>query len=112
MVIWQLSDSHKKQREQFALRLIGTAFFVIATYVFVQSTSTLLAQVHPDYSTVGIGWLILTFLVIFSLAFGKSQTGKKLDNPVLKTEARVTLVNAYLAGSVLIGLLLNALLGW
>jgi len=31
---------------------------------------------------------------------------------VLVMEARVTMVDAYLAGSVLIGLLLNTLLGW
>jgi hypothetical protein len=29
-----------------------------------------------------------------------------------KTEARVTLVDAYLAGAVLVGLILNALFGW
>lgn len=33
-------------------------------------------------------------------------------NPVLRTEGRVTLVDAYLAGAVLVGLVLNALLGW
>lgn len=49
---------------------------------------------------------------MLALAVGKARTGAKLDNAVLKTEARVTLVDAYLAGSVLVGLLLNALLGW
>ena len=31
---------------------------------------------------------------------------------MLLTEGRVTLVDAYLAGDVLVGLLLNALFGW
>jgi hypothetical protein len=43
---------------------------------------------------------------------GKHRTGKPLDNPVLLTESRVTLVDAYLAASVLVGVALNALLGW
>ncbi len=55
---------------------------------------------------------MLTFAAMVVLAFSKGRTGAKLGNPVLKTEARVTMVDAYLAGSVLIGLLLNTLLGW
>lgn len=49
---------------------------------------------------------------MLSLAAGKAYTGNKLDNTTLKTEARVTLIDAYLAASVMIGLLLNSLLGW
>ena len=33
-------------------------------------------------------------------------------NVVLMTEGHVTLIDAYLAGAVLIGLILNALFGW
>lgn len=46
------------------------------------------------------------------LARGKHLTGLALNNPVLLTEARVTLVDAYLAAAVLVGLILNALFGW
>jgi divalent metal cation (Fe/Co/Zn/Cd) transporter len=35
-----------------------------------------------------------------------------LGNAVLITESRVTLVDAYLAAAVLVGLLMNALVGW
>lgn len=47
-----------------------------------------------------------------ALAQGKRITGTQLDNPVLLTEGRVTMVDAYLAASVLVGLVLNAWLGW
>jgi divalent metal cation (Fe/Co/Zn/Cd) transporter len=46
------------------------------------------------------------------LALGKRLTGQQLKNEVLLTEGRVTLVDAYLAGAVLLGLALNALFGW
>ena len=46
------------------------------------------------------------------LANAKRITGKQLDNPVLITEGKVTLIDAYLAGSVLVGLLLNAAFHW
>jgi divalent metal cation (Fe/Co/Zn/Cd) transporter len=65
---------------------------------------------HPSY--VGIAWTAVTCLAMLALAYGKTQTGQQLDNPVLRTEARVTIVDAYLAGAVLLGLVLNAALGW
>ncbi len=46
------------------------------------------------------------------LAYGKHHTGTRLGNPVLTTEARVTLVDAVLAVAVLAGLVVNAALGW
>jgi divalent metal cation (Fe/Co/Zn/Cd) transporter len=46
------------------------------------------------------------------LARGKAITGRALDNPVLRAEGRVTLVDAGLAAAVLLGLTLHALLGW
>ncbi len=111
VVIWQLTGvSH--QREKSALRLISTAFFVLATYILTYSLETLLAQTRPKQSLIGIAWLAATFIVMLLLAGGKAVTGKQLGNPVLKTEARVTVVDAYLAGSVLMGLLLNTFFGW
>jgi hypothetical protein len=44
-------------------------------------------------------------------ADGKCVTGKQLGNVILMTEGHVTLIVAYLAGAVLIGLILNALFG-
>lgn len=111
VVIWQLTGV-SQQREKSALRLIGTAFFVLATYILTHSLETLLAQARPNQSPIGIAWLAATFIVMLLLAWGKEVTGKKLGNPVLKTEARVTVVDAYLAGSVLVGLLLNTFFSW
>ena len=49
---------------------------------------------------------------MFLLAAGKARTGRALDNPVLRTEGRVTMVDGILATAVLLGLVLNAALGW
>jgi divalent metal cation (Fe/Co/Zn/Cd) transporter len=67
---------------------------------------------HPRHSAAGIGWTGVTALVMFTLAAGKARTGKALDNPVLATEGRVTLIDGLLAVAVLAGLALNAGLGW
>jgi len=49
---------------------------------------------------------------MFMLAAGKARTGRALDNPVLRTEGRVTAVDGILAVAVLAGLVLNAAAGW
>jgi divalent metal cation (Fe/Co/Zn/Cd) transporter len=49
---------------------------------------------------------------MFLLAWGKRATGRRLGNPVLTTEARVTVIDGVLAAAVLAGLALNALVGW
>ena len=72
----------------------------------------LVARDHPGHSPLGIAWTALTALAMFALAAGKDRTGRQLDNPVLRTEGRVTLVDGLLATAVLAGLVLNAALGW
>jgi len=111
VVIWHLSGTHKS-REQVALRSISIAFFTLAAYILVQSARTFWFGIHPSTSQSGIAWLALTFVVMLALADSKHITGKQLNNQILITEARVTLVDAYLAGSVLLGLVLNATFGW
>src|SRR3954447_23805469 len=111
VVVWQLKGVGQ-DRERRAMRLIAVAFIALALYVLVQSGRSLLAQARPETSFVGIGWLFATFIAMLLLAWGKQVTGKQLGNPVLATEARVTLIDAYLAGAVLVGVLLNALVGW
>jgi divalent metal cation (Fe/Co/Zn/Cd) transporter len=46
-----------------------------------------------------------------ALAAGQDDTGRRLGNPVLRTEGHVTLVDALLATAVLLGLVLNASVG-
>lgn len=111
VVIWELSDS-SQQRQRTGLRVIGAAFLMLALYLAVQSTLLLAAHYAPRHSPLGIGWTLVTAFVMFALAAGKESTGQRLDNPVLRTEGRVTFVDGVLATAVLAGLVLNAALGW
>jgi divalent metal cation (Fe/Co/Zn/Cd) transporter len=111
VVIWELSGSGEA-RQRRALRLIAVAFALLAAYLAVQSTVVLAEGARPRPSPLGIGWTAVTALVMFALAAGKARTGAALDNPVLRTEGRVTLVDGLLAVAVLVGLVLNATVGW
>lgn len=111
VVIWELSGTGE-HRQRRALRLIGYAFAGLAAYLLVQSTVVLACGYHPQHSLLGIIWTAVTAGAMFLLAAGKARTGRALDNPVLRTEGQVTLIDGMLAVAVLLGLVLNAALGW
>jgi divalent metal cation (Fe/Co/Zn/Cd) transporter len=110
VVLWELAD-FSQTRQHRALRLVGGAFAALAAYLAVQSTVVLAAGFHPHHSALGIAWTAVTAVAMFLLAAGKAKTGAALDNPVLRTEGRVTLVDGILASVVTLGLVLNAAFG-
>jgi divalent metal cation (Fe/Co/Zn/Cd) transporter len=111
VVLWELADV-AQTRQHRAIRMIGSSFVALSVYLAVQSTIVLVIGFRPHHSPVGIGWTAITALVMFALAAGKSRVGALLNNPVLKAEGRVTMIDAILAVAVLLGLLLNAFVGW
>ena len=111
VVLWELSGTGD-DRQRRALRLIGAAFVALAVYLLVQASIVLAVGYHPEHSPLGIAWTAITAAAMFALAHGKRRTGEALGNPVLTTEARVTVIDGLLASAVLLGLVLNAGLGW
>lgn len=111
VVLWELADVAQERRQR-AMRLIGFAFVGLAIYLAIQSTVVLAFGFHPRHSPLGIVWTGGTAVVMFTLAAGKSRTGAMLENPVLSAEGRITMIDGTLATTVLVGLVLNATLGW
>lgn len=112
VVVWQLKGEQGAGRERLALRIIAVAFVLLAIYIAIQSALTFSRQSHPGHSSLGTVWLAATAVVMFALAAGKRDAGRRLGNPVLETESRVTVIDGALAAAVLLGVILNATLGW
>ena len=111
VVLWELADV-SEQRQRRAMRLIGFAFVGLAVYLGIQSTIVLVIGFHSHHSPLGIIWTGVTAAVMFGLALGKARTGVELNNPVLRAEGRITMIDGFLAMAVLVGLVLNTSLGW
>lgn len=111
VVVWELTGTGGT-RERRAMTIIGVAFVALVIYLVAQVVVGLVDGTRPRPSVPGIVWTAATLLVMLTLAAGKARTGTALGSEVLRTEGRVTLIDAYLAGSVLLGLVLNARLGW
>jgi divalent metal cation (Fe/Co/Zn/Cd) transporter len=99
-------------RERRALRVIGVTFFLLATYIVADAGYTLIAASKPATSVPGLAVTAAALLVMPTLAALKRRTGKALGSRMLLADAAESLFCAYLSATVLIGLLLNAALGW
>ena len=107
VVIWELSGTGE-DRQRRALRLIGVGFALLAVYLLVQSTLGAGHRLPPAPLAAGHRLDRGHRRRDVRPGRGKARTGAALDNPVLKTEGRVTLIDGLLAAAVLLGLLLNA----
>ena len=63
-------------------------------------------------SWVGIGLALVTLATMPALAVAKRRAGERLGSSATVSESRQTMLCAYLAGALLVGLLANAALGW
>ena len=111
VVLWELAEVAQIRRRR-SLRLIGSSFIALAAYLGVQSTVILVIGFRPHHSPLGIAWTAVTAVAMFALASGKKSVGRSLNNPVILAEGHVTLIDAVLASAVMVGLFLNAFVGW
>jgi divalent metal cation (Fe/Co/Zn/Cd) transporter len=116
VVVWQftgeLRGGHDEEREQRALRLIAITFFVLAAYVTIDAGRSLVTTSEPDSSTVGIVLAALSLVVMPLLAWAKLRVAGSLGSPTLRADAKETLICTWLSAALLVGLVLNAVLGW
>ncbi|GAA0994788.1 cation transporter [Subtercola frigoramans] len=111
-VAWQFTRRDPERWEKGTLRVIAVAFFALAAYVSVNSALTLTKAVDVQHSTVGIVLTALSVIIMPFLSLTERRTGKELGSATAIADSRQTLICTYLSAAVLIGLLLNTLLGW
>ncbi|MFI0470955.1 cation transporter [Saccharopolyspora sp. 5N102] len=111
-VAWQFSGSDPEARERAALKVIAVSFFALAAYVSVESVRTLLGADSAEHSTVGIALAAVSLLVMPFLSAAQRRAGRELGSASAVADSKQTLLCTYLSGVLLLGLLLNSLLGW
>jgi divalent metal cation (Fe/Co/Zn/Cd) transporter len=110
VAVWQLRGGGRRTRA--GLRLIGVAFLSVALYVGTQSLVRLIHRQSSESSRLGMAVTAASVVVMTVLGLVKRDVGRRLNNPVLQAEAKFSLVDAALSGTVLLGLCLNAGWGW
>jgi divalent metal cation (Fe/Co/Zn/Cd) transporter len=112
IILWQFRHPLPETRERRALRLIALSFFGLALYVAVESVRSLITGSSPDASNVGIGLAIASLVVMPVLSAAQRRTGKALGSNSVVADGTQTLLCTYLSAVLLVGLVLNATLGW
>src|SRR3954453_9045071 len=112
VLLWQFRHRMPEARERQALRLMAVAFFALAAYVTVESVRALFLGGQPETSPVGIGLAIASLVVMPFLSWAQRRTGRALGSATVVADSTQTLLCTYLSAVLLIGLVLNATLGW
>ncbi len=115
VVVWHLLPGHEVDspaRTRLALRMTAAAFLILGLALAVGAIHDLTSGRRAGESPWGIAYLAVTALVMFGLAFVKRRTADGLDSAPLRSEATMTFLDGILSTATLLGLALNAYVGW
>jgi divalent metal cation (Fe/Co/Zn/Cd) transporter len=117
IVLWRFRREAQGQQDHAtldsrALRYVGWSFFLLATYIVIESIRKLWFQEPPDPSPPGIVLAAVSLIVMPVLARKKYQTAKKLKSAAMVGDSKQNLACVLLSVALLLGLSLNAALGW
>lgn len=112
IILWQFSHRLPEAREQQALRMLAFSFFGLAAYVGVGSFRALFFGDSPESSTVGIALAAVSLVVMPFISLAQRRTGRALGSNAVVADGTQTLLCTYLSAVLLVGLVLNATLGW
>jgi divalent metal cation (Fe/Co/Zn/Cd) transporter len=98
--------------ERRAARGAGLLLLALGAYIVTDSARILLTGTRPESSGIGIAVTALSLIVMPLLARAKLSVAGRLGSRALRADAHETIVCAWLSATTLVGLGLNALLGW
>ncbi len=114
--VWRLrhdaNEGAREVAERRTMRLIGACFLILAAWVAWDAGTALVRGEAPHQSITGIVLAALSLIVMPLLVRLKRRVASELGSGALEAESRQTQVCAYLSAILLIGLALNAGLGW
>lgn len=111
-IAWQFSAADPERRERRALRIIAVSFFGLAAYVSIDAVLSLLGLRQAEHSTVGLVLAAVSLVIMPFLSWFERRTGRELGSASAIADSKQTLLCSYLSAALLVGLLLNSLLGW
>ncbi|MFE5480945.1 cation transporter [Streptomyces sp. NPDC056527] len=114
-VAWQFSardHAVREAREKTTLRIIAVSFFALATYVAFDALRALAGTGEADPSVPGIVIAALSLAIMPFLSAAQRRAGRELGSASAVADSKQTLLCTYLSAVLLVGLVLNATLGW
>lgn len=113
-LVWRLRQRGdlEPKAEFRALNVIGLTFFALAAYVGYESLRDLWLRKEPEESLTGIVLAAVSLVVMPLLGRAKRRVAQALGSRALAADAMETFLCSLLSLTLLLGLVLNAALGW
>ncbi|WP_432584559.1 cation transporter [Streptomyces sp. HD1123-B1] len=114
-VAWQFSardHTVRAAREKTTLRIIAVSFFALAAYVIIDAIRALAGSGETHRSIPGIVIAALSLVIMPFLSAAQRRAGRELGSASAVADSKQTLLCTYLSAVLLVGLVLNATLGW
>jgi len=101
-----------ERAEHRASWIAAVSLFGLAVYIVGDSAFTFVTQSRPEASWWGIGLALVAAIVMPLLWQGKLRVAQRIGSAALKADAVCSVTCAYMALTLLAGLLLNKFFGW
>ena len=111
VLLWRLAEG-SIDRDRAAHRLVGACFFALAAYIAIDASVDLLKHEAPRVTYLGIIYAGACVVVMPLLARAKRRVAVRLNSNALHADSHQSDICAYLSVILLLGLALNAALGW
>ncbi len=118
ILLWRLSVESRggdlknvERAENRATWVVAVSLGLLCGYVLISSVYQLFTHSKPESSVIGIGISAAALLIMPYLAVTKRRISRRLNSAALAGDATNSMTCAYMAATVLAGLVLNTLFG-
>ena len=119
VLLWRLSAQMMGQSvekvektEKTASWVVGIALILLSVYIIISVIFNLLSRHMAEASPVGLGLAIIAGIIMPVIAFYKRKIGANIGSKALKADGYCSMVCAYMAWVLLIGVVFTALFKW
>ncbi len=119
ILVWRLRAERRGMDEEGierldarAHKLVGASLFLLGAYIALDAAHALWARERPSPSTIGFALTAISIVVMQWLARAKRRAAERLSSRALEADAFQTTACFWLSVITLVGIGLNALLGW
>jgi divalent metal cation (Fe/Co/Zn/Cd) transporter len=106
------SDTPRSQFEQTALRITGTAFYLLAIGLAITAVYNVITGHKPTTTLPGLIIALVSIAIMWALVSGKRKVGRALNSSPILADANCTLVCIYMSLVLLAASLVYQLTGF
>lgn len=119
VLLWRLlteaqgASIRKVERaEKISSWVVGIALLLLAVYIVGAAIYDLWSRQSSESSPLGIALAVAAGIIMPYLSFAKRKIGTQIGSRALRADGACSIVCAYMAWTLIAGLLLHALFGW